>query len=54
MLNYMNQVEFIQFYHDIQEKLVLGRTLSAQERVALLLGMILVKPTRKENKYGQV
>ncbi len=53
MLEAMDQVEFLRQYREAEEKLSKDLKVSKQERILLLMGMLLDKETRKERKYGQ-
>jgi hypothetical protein len=53
MLEFMDQSEFENQYLKVAEKMRQGQEISRQERILLLMALLLGRETRKESRYGQ-
>ncbi len=54
MLGSMEQQEFSRLYKVVEGKLAKGVAISQEERIILLIGLLLAKETRQQQRYGQV
>ncbi len=54
MLGSMDQHEFSRLYKVVEEKLAKGVVISQEDRIILLIGLLLAKETRQQQRYGQV